>query len=143
MIAGRSEHVFLETERLGLGAGRGRVRAAPRGLASARGRRGRRDSLIRGCSGHGRGRRGTGRGLAPEAEVDPGGLADHRTHSLSASGHGTLDALTGGYHAAFLVGAIFAVAAAATGAALFTADVRAQAHPGEEAIGAPAVAEVD
>ena len=70
-------------------------------------------------------------------------LADHRTHSLSASGHGTLDALTGGYHAAFLVGAIFAVAAAATGAALFTADVRAQAHPGEEAIGAPAVAEVD
>src|SRR5437773_944691 len=35
-------------------------------------------------------------------------LADHRTHTLSASGHSTLEALTGGYHAAFLVGAVSA-----------------------------------
>jgi EmrB/QacA subfamily drug resistance transporter len=42
-------------------------------------------------------------------------LAASRTHSLKVSGHGHLDALTGGYHAAFLVGAVFALAAAAIG----------------------------
>jgi EmrB/QacA subfamily drug resistance transporter len=45
-------------------------------------------------------------------------LAASRTDSLRAAGDGKLAALTGGYHAAFLVGAIFAVAAAATAAAL-------------------------
>jgi EmrB/QacA subfamily drug resistance transporter len=43
-------------------------------------------------------------------------LADRRTDSLSAGGEGDLEALTGGYHLAFIVGAIFAVAAAAVGA---------------------------
>ena len=43
-------------------------------------------------------------------------LAASRTDSLAASGHGHLAALNGGYHAAFLVGAIFAVAAATIGA---------------------------
>jgi MFS family permease len=52
-------------------------------------------------------------GLAVLASV-----ASSRTSHLAASGHGTLDALTGGYHAAFVVGAIFAVAAAVVGAAL-------------------------
>jgi hypothetical protein len=42
-------------------------------------------------------------------------LAASRTDSLSASGHGALDALNGGYHAAFLVGAVFATAAAVVG----------------------------
>ena len=43
-------------------------------------------------------------------------IAASRTSSLTASGHGHLAALVGGYHAAFLVGAIFAVSAAAIGA---------------------------
>jgi len=43
-------------------------------------------------------------------------LAASRTDSLSASGDGHLAALTGGYHAAFLVGAVFAAAAALLGA---------------------------
>ena len=45
-------------------------------------------------------------------------LAAGRTESLREAGDGTLEALTGGYHTAFLVGAAFAIAAAALGAAL-------------------------
>jgi EmrB/QacA subfamily drug resistance transporter len=45
-------------------------------------------------------------------------LAASRTESLADSGSSSLDALTGGYHAAFLVGAIFAAGAAAIGAGL-------------------------
>ncbi|MDX6591458.1 MAG: hypothetical protein QOJ13_654 [Gaiellales bacterium] len=45
-------------------------------------------------------------------------LATSRTDSLSAAGDAPLVALNGGYHAAFLVGALFAVAAAVIGAAL-------------------------
>jgi EmrB/QacA subfamily drug resistance transporter len=52
-------------------------------------------------------------GLAVLASV-----ASSRAHDFAASGHGPLAALTGGYHVAFLVGAIFAVAAAVVGAAL-------------------------
>ncbi len=55
-------------------------------------------------------------------------LAASRTASLSASGHGHLAALTGGYHAAFLVGAVFAVAAAVVGAVLMRAQKPAPAH---------------
>src|SRR5207245_88114 len=40
-------------------------------------------------------------------------LAASRTDSLRAAGRGELSALTGGYHLAFLVGALFALAAAA------------------------------
>jgi EmrB/QacA subfamily drug resistance transporter len=43
-------------------------------------------------------------------------LAASRTNTLEAAGHGTLDALNGGYHAAFLVGAVFAASAAAVAA---------------------------
>jgi EmrB/QacA subfamily drug resistance transporter len=53
-------------------------------------------------------------------------LAASRTDSLRASGDDPLAALTGGYHLAFLVGAIFAVAAAAIGAAFLR--VAAPAH---------------
>jgi MFS family permease len=42
-------------------------------------------------------------------------LAASRTDALTASGHGELDALVGGYHAAFMVGALFALAGAAVG----------------------------
>jgi len=45
-------------------------------------------------------------------------LAASRTETLAAGGDSPLVALTGGYHVAFLVGALFAFAAAATGAAL-------------------------
>jgi EmrB/QacA subfamily drug resistance transporter len=45
-------------------------------------------------------------------------LAASRTESLSGSGGSELEALTGGYHIAFLVGAIFAASAAAMGAFL-------------------------
>ncbi|HET8894577.1 MAG TPA: MFS transporter, partial [Gaiellaceae bacterium] len=43
-------------------------------------------------------------------------LAASRTNSLTASGHGHLTALVGGYHAAFLVGGLFAFSAAIVGA---------------------------
>jgi EmrB/QacA subfamily drug resistance transporter len=68
-------------------------------------------------------------------------LAASRTESLRADGEAPLAALTGGYHAAFLLGAIFAISAAVIGA-LFLRDV-APAHADVEAIGAPAVAEAD
>jgi EmrB/QacA subfamily drug resistance transporter len=45
-------------------------------------------------------------------------LAASRSDSLLGSGEGRLAALTGGYHAAFLVGAFFAAAAAVLGAVL-------------------------
>jgi EmrB/QacA subfamily drug resistance transporter len=67
-------------------------------------------------------------------------IAASRTSSLSASGDGSLVALTGGYHLAFVVGAIFAVAAAAIGGGLLrTRHQAAPAHAHEEPIGALAV----
>ena len=46
-------------------------------------------------------------------------IAASRTNSLHASGSGQLGALVGGYHVAFLVGALFAAAAALTGVLFF------------------------
>jgi MFS family permease len=63
-------------------------------------------------------------------------LAASRTDSLRASGDGPLAALTGGYHVAFLVGAVFALTAAALGAALFRTTMpahEAMAEPASEA----------
>jgi EmrB/QacA subfamily drug resistance transporter len=48
-------------------------------------------------------------------------LADSRTKTLEASGESALAALTGGYQAAFLVGAVFAVAGAVLAAVLLRA----------------------
>jgi EmrB/QacA subfamily drug resistance transporter len=76
-------------------------------------------------------------GLAVLASV-----AAARTDTLTASGDGTLEALTGGYHAAFLLGAVFAAAAAAIGAA-FLRTRGAPEHAGDEAMGVPATVEVD
>ena len=45
-------------------------------------------------------------------------IAALRTETLADAGSGNLEALTGGYHAAFLVGAIFAAGAAILGATL-------------------------
>jgi EmrB/QacA subfamily drug resistance transporter len=64
-------------------------------------------------------------------------LAAARTDALAASGDGRLEALTGGYQAAFLVGALFLVAAAVIGGTLLRAGVPAAGHE-DEAIGAPA-----
>ena len=55
-------------------------------------------------------------------------LASSRTDSLRASAHGPLASLNGGYHAAFLVGALFAASAAIIGGALLR--TRQQAHVG-------------
>jgi EmrB/QacA subfamily drug resistance transporter len=55
-------------------------------------------------------------------------LAASRTDTLAASGDNPLEALTGGYHAAFLAGALFALAAAVIGGTLLRAGV-----PGAEA----------
>jgi MFS family permease len=55
-------------------------------------------------------------------------IADRRTSSLQASGDGPLAALNGGYHLAFVVGAVFALSAAALGATLLRATVTAPAH---------------
>jgi EmrB/QacA subfamily drug resistance transporter len=70
-------------------------------------------------------------------------LADSRTDSLLADADGRLAALNGGYHAAFLLGAVFVVAAAAVGAALLRAAQQVPTHEDEEAIGVPAAAEAD
>jgi EmrB/QacA subfamily drug resistance transporter len=56
-------------------------------------------------------------------------LAASRTDTLTADGAGELEALTGGYHAAFLVGAIFAFSAAALGGLLLRHGAYAAAHP--------------
>jgi MFS family permease len=66
-------------------------------------------------------------------------LAASRTETLAASGESPLEALTGGYHAAFLVGALFALAAAVIGGALLRVGV--PGAEGEEPIEAAAVEE--
>ncbi len=61
-------------------------------------------------------------------------IAASRTDTLAANGDGDLAALTGGYHAAFLVGAIFAASAALVGGLLLRqADAPAHTFAGEEA----------
>jgi EmrB/QacA subfamily drug resistance transporter len=69
-------------------------------------------------------------------------LAASRTDTLTADGDRHLVALTGGYHLAFLVGALFAISAAVIAAVLLrTAAAPAGAH-GEAGAGAPTAAEV-
>jgi EmrB/QacA subfamily drug resistance transporter len=70
-------------------------------------------------------------------------LAASRSDSLLASGDGRLAALTGGYHVAFMVGALFALAATALGAALLRVRQQRPAPEGQEATGALAGAEAD
>jgi EmrB/QacA subfamily drug resistance transporter len=69
-------------------------------------------------------------GLAVLASV-----AASRTNTLVEAGHGQVAALTGGYHIAFLLGAVFAAAAAIIGALLLR-PAGAPAH--EDAVGQPA-----
>jgi EmrB/QacA subfamily drug resistance transporter len=58
-------------------------------------------------------------------------LAASRTDSLRASGDSALEALNGGYHAAFLVGAFFAITAAVIGGTLIRTH-GATAHAADE-----------
>jgi EmrB/QacA subfamily drug resistance transporter len=67
-------------------------------------------------------------------------LADSRTQSLLESGHDSLEALNGGYHVAFVVGAVFLVSSAVIAATLLRVEAP-QAHGSE--VGAPAAAEAD
>jgi predicted MFS family arabinose efflux permease len=60
-------------------------------------------------------------------------LAASRSDSLTASGHSTAAALTGGYHLAFVVGSAFAIVAAVIGAALLR-EPQPAAHPQEERV---------
>ena len=69
-------------------------------------------------------------------------LADSRTGRL-LDATGELAAINGGYHAAFLGGAVLVVAATAVGAVLLRAGEAAGGHESEPAIGAPAAAEAD
>jgi MFS family permease len=66
-------------------------------------------------------------GLAVLASV-----AASRTSQLESAGHSTASALTGGYHVAFVIGALFAAAAAAIGATLLRT-YTAPAHEPEPA----------
>jgi EmrB/QacA subfamily drug resistance transporter len=65
-------------------------------------------------------------------------LADSRTDSLRAAGDGRLVALTGGYHIAFLVGAVFAALAGALGATLLRDRVPVSAEDHEASRATPA-----
>ncbi|MGZ8697266.1 MAG: DHA2 family efflux MFS transporter permease subunit [Gaiellaceae bacterium] len=69
-------------------------------------------------------------------------VAASRTDSLAASGESALAALNGGYHAAFLLGAVFVMVAIAVTAALLRARMPAQEHE-DETVGVPATAEAD
>src|SRR5262249_54050582 len=64
--------------------------------------------------------------------------AASRTDSLTSSGHGALEALNGGYHLAFVIGAAFAVAAMIVAAVLIRAEVPAATHAAEPGAGTEA-----
>jgi MFS family permease len=70
-------------------------------------------------------------------------LASSRTHTLRVSGDGALAALNGGYHAAFLVGALCATGAALIGGALLRTRAQAPEHEDVHRVGAVACAEAD
>jgi len=61
-------------------------------------------------------------------------IADRRTGTLQASGDTLKEALTGGYHVAFLVGGLFAFLGAGLGAALLNARVQTDPHGVEGAL---------
>jgi MFS family permease len=58
-------------------------------------------------------------------------LAAHRSDTLTAHGSSAAEALNGGYHVAFVAGAVFATAAAAVAAALLRSSSPAAEGAGE------------
>ncbi len=71
------------------------------------------------------------------------GLAVLASVAAARTNGDSLEALTTGYHAAFLLGALFAAAAAVIGGTLLRAGAYAPEHGGEGAIGEPAGAQAD
>jgi EmrB/QacA subfamily drug resistance transporter len=67
------------------------------------------------------------------------GLAVLASVAAARTNGDSLEALTAGYHAAFLLGALFAAAAAVIGGTLLRAGAYAPAHEGEGALGEPAM----
>jgi MFS family permease len=65
-------------------------------------------------------------------------IAASRTDALLASGDGPLVALNGGYHVAFVVGAMFAVGAAVVAAVLLRTRAAAASHDAPDAVAVPA-----
>jgi EmrB/QacA subfamily drug resistance transporter len=65
-----------------------------------------------------------------------------RSDTLLSTGDGPLAALNGGYHVAFVVGAVFVVASALVAATLLRVEAP-QAHGHGEAVGTPATAEAE
>src|SRR4029453_14198264 len=65
-------------------------------------------------------------------------VAASRTETLSAT-HDHLAALTGGYHVAFVIGALFAAAAAVIGGTRLRVGASAAEHGAEAHVGEPAV----
>jgi EmrB/QacA subfamily drug resistance transporter len=70
-------------------------------------------------------------------------VATSRTDSLLSSGEAQLSALNSGYHVAFVVGAVFAIAAAVIGGALLRPQAQGAVHAGPEPTGQPATADLD
>jgi len=66
-------------------------------------------------------------------------IASARTDALRIAGHRDLVSLVGGYHVAFIVGAIFAVSAASLGAGLLRPAVHTAFGHGEVPDAAPAI----
>jgi hypothetical protein len=60
-------------------------------------------------------------------------IATSRTDALRSAGHSALASLVGGYHVAFIAGAVFAAGAAAIGAALLRVRQQARAPVGAHA----------
>ena len=71
------------------------------------------------------------------------GLAVLASLAASRTNGASLEALANGYHAAFLLGAVFAVAAAVIGGTLLRPGAYAPEHEHEGAIGEPAIAQAD
>jgi EmrB/QacA subfamily drug resistance transporter len=73
-------------------------------------------------------------------------LAAWRTGELEAAGESTVAALNGGYHLAFVVGAVFVVASAVVAALVLREEAPAaarEAHAHHDAVRAPATADAD
>jgi EmrB/QacA subfamily drug resistance transporter len=70
-------------------------------------------------------------------------IAASRTNTLLSAGQSHAAALTGGYHLAFIVGSLFAVAAAVLGATLLRIRAPVGAQGAEEHVGAPALVEAE
>ena len=71
------------------------------------------------------------------------GLAVLASVAAARTNGDSLAALTNGYHAAFLLGALFAAAAAVLGGTLLRAGAYGPEHGGEKALGEPAAAPAD